>query len=392
MKIMDLNEAPEYSSLISQINRSVLHTIEEFIATQLKGWRATATSKRREKLGYHPYKESAQGFKTFNQDEYDKANENWGLDSDGVGDSLDEFIPTIDGKQTHSPVYALMGKVSDSITKITQNYIRSKYGDPINLNKHKDGSGTIVRNVNDVRVLIWWSPRNDVKGGYKGVYRRSSHNINVDGGIETLLEIIIDRVKWSEMLRNEVGAILSYDKSHLGDFSQQIINTYIHELAHLEQDIRGNVGKLRLIPGKKKNDPHAKVARGNTFDWQDDFERYLSSTAEIDSHASGAAAEVINQIINQHAEYGARYKRDTWSANDIDTNDWNEAIKDAVRGVSYGEIPRHEYAKYIESLDRRYKDIPDETIKDKFLKKVRQKFIKSYVNRLNAYLRPAKQS
>ena len=370
MRYTDLTEAGENFSLISKLNRSIERSIERFVEFQTKQWRAEAICDRRKQLGYHPYNNNAAGYKPFDQAEFDAANRDWSTDSVWIGDRLDDFLPDPE-KSSHHPVYALMGNVSKEATSIVQDHVRSKFGDPVKL-----ANGTIERDVKQIRVSIWWRVRDDGGKPYLGIYRANSYHAN---GNETLLEVIVDRKAWASLLRQEISSLLGREGADFSEFTHQIVNVLIHEYAHLEQDIKGKTGSLGLIPGKKGRNT------GGYTNTTSGYEEYLGKTAEIDAHATGASAEVINQIINKFARYAARWNRD-WKPEDINNDEWNDSVKDAIAGVAYGEIPRGEYRKYIEGLDRRFKEL-DPTIKDKFLKKVKQRFIRGYVNRLRKYLR-----
>jgi hypothetical protein len=118
--------------------------------------------------------------------------------------------------------------------------------------------------------------------------------------------------------------------------------------------------------------------------------QYLGKTSEIDAHANGAAAEVVNRIISNKAAYSRRWNKKP-SADDIDDTEWNDDINNAIHDVRYLDIPDAEFHKYINSMDPTFREQynVNPTIKDQFLKKVRQKFFKTYIRRLQTYLRPA---
>lgn len=369
MRYMDLLEALDAPALVNRLNRSIERTVETFVKQQTKGWRNQAIKHRREQLGYHPYYDDHKGFKTFDQKEFDAANRNWSPDTDWIGDRINDLVPSPTKVSSH-PIYALMNRIGNIMTQIVQDHLRKNYGEVVRV-----CNGSIYRPVYRIRVLVWWTGQSPADN-YLGVYRCNSYH---DNGNETLLEIIIDREKWARTLRTEVESLIRGEGSDFSTFSHDIVNTFMHEYAHLEQDIRGRLSSLTLIPGKK--------GRYGDDNYLNDPERYLARPSEIDAHAVGAAAETVNKIINLRAQYTGRWDRD-WTPEKIRNEEWNKEIQDAIIRVSHGNIPSGEYQKYVNHLNRRiHKTLPAD-LKDKFLRRVRQRFIRAYINRLRKYLRP----
>ena len=369
MRYNEITEAVELSGLLGKVNRTIYNTVEQFIQKLVKEFTAKAIYDRRIKLGYHPYNDVASGYKDFDPEAWERANKNWGVESDGIGDNLSDWLPTDLSKSQRHQVYALMGNISNSLTSDVQEFVKSRFGDPVYLH-----SGDLERYVKDIYVQVWWTPKNDQQ--YAGAYYYDAYHAN---GNRTLIYVVADRNKWAEWLRDEVGNYISGEGVNYEQFGKSIINTFIHEYQHLEQDIKGSKGHLGLIP-------HGKSRNINVW-WQEAYDHYLGKVNEIDSHATAAAAETVNNIINDKARYGSRWRKN-WSIDDISTDDWNESVRDAIRSAAYLDIPDKEYQKYIIGLNRKYSDRIDPKIKDKFLTKVRQRFITTYVKRLRSYLRP----
>jgi hypothetical protein len=369
MRYNEIVEAVELSGLLGKVNRTIYNTVEQVVERIVREFTARAIHDRRAKLGYHPYQDVAKGYKTFDPEEWERANKDWGVESDGIGDNLSDWLPTDLSQSQRHEVYALMSTLGRALTTDVQEFVKARFGDLVYLQ-----GGQLERHTKDIYTEIWWRPKDDLN--YRGAYYANSAHAN---GNRTLIYVVADRNQWAEWLRDEVGNYISGEGTNYEKFSKSIINTFIHEYQHLEQDIKGSKGQLGLIPrGKRRNI--------NVW-WEEAYDYYLGKVKEIDSHATGAAAEVVNNIINDKSRYGARWDKN-WTADKIQTEDWNDAIKDAIQDAGYLSIPEKEYQKYIIGLNRQYSEKIDPRIKEKFLTKVRQRFIKTYINRLSSYLRP----
>jgi hypothetical protein len=358
-----LSETQENLELISKMHIAVVNAVNSYAQKLVVKWRVWATQHRRAQLGYHPTQDTAPGFKTFDKDEYQRANINWHEDSDYIGDRLGrEFLPPPEGQQHHE-IYELMYVINKPMTKVLQDHVRKIYGDPVWLD-----SGLIERDVKDIQVLVWYKPRGTTDK-YRGAYRaRDAYG----GVLKTTLEIVINRDEWYKRLKNVIGGIISYDYLFTEKFVDDIINTFMHEYAHFEQDVKGSRYSTGLIPYKGR--------RGLYPDWQENNLAYyllLGMQSEIDAHATGAAAEKVNELIKRNlSSDGARLEI-------RDPEAWNLDIKSLL---TYNP-PSGEYNKYIVGFDKKYGSVPKE-IKDKFIDKVRKRFRRTYVNRLQAYLKP----
>ena len=411
MRYQEILEAVDFSSLLNKVVRAIPDTVENFIQEKINEWSRIVMADRRKKAGYHPYSNTVTKdrdwngkvteYKPFDQETFDRFNKDWGVYSDGIGDALDKFIPyDVENQQSHI-VYALMGKISAVLTKIVQEYVRSKYGDPVKLDK-----GKFLRNVDKIRILIWWKGNTD---NYGGIYIRRSAHAN---GEETKLEIIVNRTKWTEWLREQIANELSGEGTNFEKFSKSVIRTFMHEYAHLEQDIKGSQGQLSLIPtAPTKITPggRAKTTRRASY-WDDpvgetNILRYFGKTEEIDANANGAAATVIDEISRDFRRWRGRYDAN-WTVDSVPTKDWNDAIKERLSLGDYG-VPDRERSRYIDQIgdyiyrakqlekmspeEKQREMSPEElhslTLKEKFLTKVKQRFLKTYVLRLRSYLR-----
>lgn len=384
MRYIDLIEAVEFSGLISRASTAVTNDIEKFIKNKVIDWTNEAIRERRKKLGYHPYKNEEKGFKSFDQEEFDQQNTNWSPTSDWIGDNLHSTLIPDPSNGGSNIVYALMNIVSNSLTVATREYIKQKFGDPVLLY-----NGSITRKVDDIYISVWYKTRAD-SGEYLGMYRSRDAHAN---GERTTLEIIVNRRDWADWLRNEISAEISYDGNEIDRFVDNIMNTFIHEYTHLEQDIRGRIGSLSLIPDKgSRSSIFRKRSNDNNLS-QDDQEKqktrdgvlYLSKVSEIDAHATASAGGTVARIMNSFAKHGKRYNPN-WSASDINDEDWNEAIKDSLDYI-YGNIDFGDLTKYIGQLNQENLGL-DLNLKRKFIDKVKKKFIRTYVTRLQSYLRP----
>lgn len=358
-----LIETQENLELISQMHIAVVNAINSYAEKLVSKWRVWATQHRRSQLGYHPQQDSAPGFKTFDKEEYEQANIHWSPEGDYISDRLGkELLPPPEGQQFHE-IYELMQIIDKTMTKVLQTHVRKIYGDPIWLD-----SGLLERAVKDIKVIVWYRPRQP-HDKYSGAYRQR----DLWGQQHlTILEIIISRDEWYSRLRTVISGIISYDRRETDRFVDDIINTFMHEYAHFEQDIKGSRYSTGLIPYKGR--------RGMYPDWQDNNLAYyllLGMQSEIDAHATGAAAEKVNELVKKNiSDDGKRLEI-------RDPNVWNYDIQDMIAF----NLPIGEYNKYVAGFDKKYGNVPKE-IKDKFIDKVRKRFRRTYIKRLQAYLQP----
>lgn len=361
---LELYENAPLPSFVGELNRGIENAVERYAQAKITEWRRMAIRRMRRKMGYHPIYSKAPGFKTFDAARFDRETSGWDPDIDATLVDLGELLPDNNDRPSH-PVDGMLENISSVLTRILQHHLRQHHGDDIVL-----GHGHTRRKVGDIGVLVTSRPH-EPSGRYMGIYRPAW--VNEDGQEITLLEIVVDRYVCNDALRQQVISIIAGEQvdQRLSDL---IANSFIHEYSHLMQDIRGHISSLKLIPGTTK--------RQSSWKYNEEPEGYLSATAEIDAHAAGAAAEVVNGIINQHS----RFQPSGWKPEDIADDDWNDNIMQAINAVSKGQMPKDEYAKYIWGLDRRFKTI-DPRIKEKYLTKVRHRFIRSYVVRLRRYLR-----
>ena len=397
-----LLEVVQFQALMNKVTHAIPDTLEDFIQKYISHWSHDLTAERRKKAGYHPWENDPKvsEYKKFDPQAFEEFNRNWNVYSDGIGDKLNELVPYDIEKQNNHIAYHAMGRVSDVLTKLVQEYVRSKYGDPVKLDH-----GKLERPVDKIRVVVWWQGKTD---DYVGVYRRRSYNV---AGEETKLEIIVSRKKWAEWLREQIVNELSGEGVNFREFSKNIISTFIHEYAHFEQDAKGSRGDLSLIPTaptKITAGGRAKTTRRASY-WDDttnksNLIRYYGKTEEIDANANGAAATIVDHISRDFRRY--RGRRDDWTVDMVPKDDWNAAIKEYLDMGDYG-IPDKERSRYIDQIngyllrleqlkkmspEERQRELsPEElselTLKAKFLTKVKQRFLKTYILRLQGYLR-----
>ena len=94
---------------------------------------------------------------------------------------------------------------------------------------------------------------------------------------------------------------------------------------------------------------------------------YFARPAEIDAFATGAAAQIAERIMRNYGE--------------MPDDKWNELIMDAIGD----HLPFKEYYRYVMQINEL---LPQSSVaKAKILKKIKQRFLRTYVNRLRSYLR-----
>ena len=378
MRYHEILESAQLASLLSASEHAVETTVKMFVEKTLEEFRGRGTAERRKQLGYHPYQDAAANHARFDQGSYDDANSKagWDLDSGWIGDNLGQLIPD-PGAGANSPVYALMGEVSNALTRVMRKHVDQQYGPSVLL--HTIGK---IRKVDDIYVTVWW--RSPTGRSSLGVYYADTYHAN---GNRTDLSVVANRERWTEWLREEISSMIAYDAQHPERFFDSIANTLMHEYRHLEQDIKGtrSMGK-GLIRLPTTHGP---------WDLDDtNYARYLGRFTEIDAHATAAAAQVIAGIISSKARYARRYDQ-SWTAEKIPDDEWNDAVKDAMLAISGGtpstwpgdrKIPSDEYKKYVAYMNAEHPNL-DPRIKKRYMLAAKQRFLKTYVNRLRGYMR-----
>ena len=360
-----LNEAVMISDLIEQASKLIPATMRAFVQKKVDEWSRQLTAKRREQLGYDSHYDSIEDYKQRNPwgkppppfkpfDEYDFIDANaiagWSA-TDQIGNKLDTLVP----KEGSSPVYAAMGEVSKALTKLVQDYVRQKFGDPIVLQDKTEVP------VDQFRVSVWWTHMGE--DPYGGVYRSRAHHAN---GPETRLEVIVNREHWRDSLVEAIVDEVTEAGNIYDEFSESIINVLAHEYAHLEQDIKGQRRyPFTYLPQRQKNGKMRRyspnVATGSL--------EYYARPAEIDAFATGAAAQVAERIMRNYGQ--------------MPDDKWNELIMDAMGD----RPPFSEYYHYVMEINEL---LPQSSIaKAKILTKMKKRFMRTYVNRLRSYLRPS---
>jgi hypothetical protein len=354
-----LTERVVIGDLIEQASRLIPETVRKFVKDRINEWSRRVTAERREKLGYDPWYDTAEErrrhtdralaapVKPFDPYDFEQANTDWSV-TDQIGNEIDTLIP----KEGASPVYAAMGAVSKALTSLVQDYVRQKFGDPIPLQ-----AGKITVPVSDIKVQVWWKPMHDES--YGGVFRSRAAHAN---GPETRLEIVINRQHWRSDLIDAVVDEITYEPHSYDDFAESIINTFAHEYAHLEQDIKGQ--KSYPFTYLSQRQPGGKMRRYSSGADTGGL-AYLGRPAEIDAFATGAAAQVAERLMRGNRGIAAE--------------EWNALLRDEIAGG----LPWDEYWYYIRSINDQ---LPNEApAKARVLTKIKRRFLRTYVNRLMAY-------
>lgn len=369
-------ESSQLISLLAVAERDVEAAVNRFVDKLLEYFRRDGIAERRKQFGYHPYHDAHPEHKRFNQASFDASNRNWNVDSDWIGDNLKTLIPD-PTSGNNSPVYALMGELSQVLTRVLRGYLDKHHGSSVLL--HSVGK---IRKIDDIYVQVWWKTPT---GNALGTYGADVYHAN---GPRTTLTVVANRNQWTQWLRDEISNRISYERTNPGIFFENLANTLVHEMRHLEQDIKGTRRFSRgMLDVKGVSSDHTQGKEA--------YLKYLGRLTEIDAHATAAAAQVVATIIKQAATYRRRYDP-SWTAERIPDEDWNERVQQAMDGIKYFEIPNDELRKYVQGMRRPKKTDNDQNreadldprFTDELLQAVRRRFLRTYVNRLRSYLRP----
>ena len=367
MRISDiLNEAVVISDLIEQASKLIPETMRAFVQKRVNEWERRLTAERREQLGYdshydtiedykgrNPWTKPPPPFKPFDEHDFNDTNakSDWSV-TDQIGNKLDTLVP----KEGSSPVYAAMGEISKALTKLVQDYVRQKFGDPIVLQNKTEVP------VAQFQVQVWWTHMGD-GDPYGGIYRSRAAHAN---GPETRLEVVVSRDHWRDYLIEAIVDEITETGNTYDEFSESIINIFAHEYAHLEQDIKGQRSyPFTYLPQRQKT---GKMRRYSPDEKIGGSLAYFARPAEIDAFATGAAAQIAEQLMRTNRS--------------ITDDEWNHLILDEI-----GQRPPwKEYYDYVQQINEL---LPQSSVaKAKILTKMKQRFLRTYVNRLRSYLRP----
>lgn len=345
MKYIEIiTESIEFYDLIKKFNHSITIVSNDLLENYIKDFKKAGISERRKELGYHEYKDTSLGYKPFNNEEFEQLNQSWNV-NDWISQNLSQLIP----KEGRSPIYNFMGKISDILTKDLQEYLKNKFGNELNLGK----SLKRKRNVSEITVSVWWK-RSKPNSNYFGIYNMDKYDARYSNNI-TNIEVIIDKDIWTENIQNNVMSFIFGEQVNWNFISKNIIPTLVHEIQHLMQDIKGNHFRKNLLVSKKKEKESNDLNRN--------FQIYISRLSEIDAHATGAASELINDLI----------------LDNLKEEDWNNEIK-LILKYPLDYIPQSEFFKYLDGYD-------EKEFNPFLIKKVKQRFLKTFIKRIQSYLR-----
>jgi hypothetical protein len=357
MRIRDITEASQINDLIAQVSRVIPSSLREYVHRTIREWRFLQTYEKRKSLG-NP-----------SDEEFENLTHGWNPD-DYIGDHLNDLITLGSG-----PVYGAMTAVSKALTREVQVYFQNKYGDPLILQYKKK---KVSVPVDKIRVSVWWHARQGQN--YSGVFRAQNTDAN---GTGTLIEVVVDRDDWRSFVIQAFVDELSGEGSNYGEFAEYIMNTFAHEVAHLEQVINGQKNyTYSLIPDGKagRNSSSIDGTKGEMTDKE--LVRYLGRPAEIDAMAVGAASQVINRLMRDYEIEARRHGYFTnWSLQDVPDETWNRDLQYMIN-----EIPSKEYIHYIETINDQLANYPG---REKYLKRVQHRFLKRYYSVLQSYMRPS---
>lgn len=378
----NLFERVYIGDFIEQASEHISSSVIEFARKMLKDWERAATTDRRERLGYDRY-DHQKGSKPFDAYEFEEANQrdDWNA-SMAVADNLDNLIPPIENGGSNV-TYALMGKVSDSLTSLLRKYVETKFGSTIILGS---GDNSTEVPISELYVSIWWSGNEYIyKGNYGGLYSARSFHAN---GTHTKLEIIVDRKEWAEAFRSLIGSLIASDHLDLNLFLDSVIPTLSHEYAHLEQDIKGQKSyEFSLLPGR---DETKRVSRNSRGAYEpDDSEkmlRYRARPAEIDAVATEVANSMVEREIRRLRQSHDKWSNKPWSSEDVDTETWNEHIHYMMSDVKHGYVNDLSYHRYVTDIKNAIQN--GTTLhKSDLLMRVQKRFLSTLYKRLAVYLR-----
>lgn len=339
-----LYEAVEIRGLIEQVSRAIPEVIRAYVLQRIKEWRFRIKYDYKKEHGVDPPED-------LNVDEQ-------------IIDNLETLIPV----GTASPVYGAMTKTSQALTKIVQNHVREKFGDPVIIDS---GYRPVEVPVEKIVVSVWWHGKKDEH--YGGVFRSRSYHVQGD---ETKLEIVVDQEFWQQWLIEAVYGEITGEGYAYDEFNENIVNTFAHEYAHLEQNLKGQQKyTYSLIPQKGHGRNSAWANPMGEDPTTAEKLAYYGRPAEIDAFATGAAATVVDRIVRRHRIYGGDQMSD---------EEWNQkiryALEDGIHGLG------DEYSRYISVINAQLQ-VYDPIFKAKFLNRVKQRFLSTYYRRLSSYLR-----
>lgn len=235
-------------------------------------------------------------------------------------------------------INSLLNIVSDSCTKVLRQELRKDHSQSIFL--HMFG---ISRQIIDCYVVVWNTSLDGSKS--LGTYHPKYFYKN---GFRTVLEVVVSDKKWLDYLKKCIKESLLNQPIDTSDFVLSITNSLVHEYSHMMQDINGMVNYYKTAIKRPADSLN------------------LINTYEIDSHATGAAAEVIQTILKKY------------QGKPISNADWNREINQ-ILSDPYNYIPEEEYIRYIDTSQIELS--PDD------FQKVKQRFIKKFIIRLRKELR-----
>lgn len=156
-------------------------------------------------------------------------------------------------------------------------------------------------------------------------------NIKAPESLRNVAENLIARACRIDLYGEDFGT-----KEFLDDFLLNIVNTFVHEVAHLEQFVRlsnAALGKINLnrsvmtylptpgtprprVPswqfpvGHRQTGKAVKVGRRGAVEYRprdtNGYDNYYGTSHEIDAHAAGTAADILSRALIDRARWAPR--------------------------------------------------------------------------------------
>ena len=327
-------------------------------------------------------------------DAFDKASQKWSNERDQVSEEINDKLDRADEDEIEDIrgasqlIRDFIDTVEISLQDLTKKYVEDKFGkiDPFvgsgnydeESKKHLYWLQHILVHITTNAVNRNEKPKPKTGGGFfskfpneKDFTEHQTSQREVDWKNDLKVGIVIhsSKAKIWEAVRYLLKARL-YIKLYAEDLTEtkpaeifltEIIPTYVHEVGHLEQDIRRQItGKWSRdqgitylpTPGEKRKTikkfsatgPTKKVRVGRRGDsdrlgndeWGNEprVANYYGTRHEIDAHAASTASALIINFLKEHN----RYYRSTESATEKQIA-INQAVDDILETISYGLLP-----------------------------------------------------
>lgn len=363
-----VTEATYSMQLFGNIKQAAIKTINETLKKTTREYLSKAKAEIRKELGYHPYYDEAQEYKTFNSDEFEDIllQDNISIQEKAIELFDEDCNNTPPGNPYPNCAY-LTNMLGDNISKVLRDYLIPIYGKTTYI----DGELTKLSNI---KVVYDWNKTNEHDGVFSTRTRTDygEYGSTLSTYVSLRASINVDDVYLNAVYNQAFFDYITGESIDYIDLLTALrMELLLHEISHLLQALKSGRGNKSIDKallksfGKERHGYHRDPKKVT----------YVANVKEIDAEATAVSGKIISdiedryetddRIINELEKALEEIRNDKFTRSDF--LGWPALIKKWKKeGHPYN--PKKEQ-QYQEELDK---------VKNRYIKKIYQN-IRSYI-------------